>query len=350
MCRVTRLLVWAGLTTLITGSFSVLSAQQYRLKTEIHVGGDGGWDFLAADETTRRVYIPHGMKVFVIDADKNTLVQEITDTANAGGIAVASEVGRIFTRHGGPQANLGIIDLKTGKTISKVDTDPGADYIMYEPGQREVWSFNGRGQSATVINAASGKVVATIPLGGTPEEAAADSKANRIYLNIVDKAIVVALDTKAHKIVSTWPIAPGSDATGMAIDVENHRLFIGCRNKLMVMMDSMNGKIIATVPIGEGVDATYYDPATHLAMSSSGGTPQNPVLPGIVTIAKEETPNKLTVVQMLKTADGARTMALDLKTHNIYLPRAKYEPLPDGSRERPKAIPGSFAVQVYVMN
>ncbi len=334
---------------LTAGALTSLSAQQYQLKTEIQIGGEGGWDFLVADASTRRVYVPHGMKVFVIDADKNTLVQEITDTANAGGIAVAAEVGRIYTRHGGQQSNLGIIDIKTGQTISKVDTDPGADYIMYEPGQKEVWSFNGRGKSANVIAAATGKVVATIPLDGTPEEAAADSKANRIYLNIVDKATVVALDAKAHRVVSTWSIAPGSDATGMAIDVEHHRLFIGCRNKLMVMMDSTNGKVIATVPIGEGVDATYYDPVTRFAISSSGGTPQNPAMPGVLTIAKEEAPDKLTIVQTIKTPDGARTMALDYKTHNIYLPHLKYEPRPEGSKDRPKIIPNTFAVEVYTM-
>jgi len=335
------------LTVLIAGGLTVASAQQYQLKTEIKIGGEGGWDFLVADSSTRRVYVPHGTKVYVIDSDKNTLVQEIMDTANAGGIAIAADVGRVYTRHGGQQSNLGIIDLKTGRTISKVDTDPGADYIMYEPGQKEVWSFNGRGKSATVIAAASGKVVATVPLDGTPEEAAADSKANRIYLNIVDKATVVVLDTKEHKVVSTWPIAPGSDATGMAIDVEHHRLFIGCRNKLMVMMDSTSGKVIGTVPIGEGVDATYFDPATQLAISSSGGTPQNPALPGVLTIAKEGSPDKLTVVQSIKTPDGARTMALDYKTHNIYLPHVKYEPLPAGSKERAKMIPDTFAVQVY---
>jgi DNA-binding beta-propeller fold protein YncE len=350
MRKVILLFIYVAMTIFITGSLDELAAQQYHLKTEIQVGGDGGWDFLVADTPNRRVYVPHGTKVYVIDADKNTVVQVIEDTANAGGIAVAPDFDRIFTRHGGQTSNLGIIDIKTGKTISHVTTDQGADYIMYKPRQTEVWFLNGRAQSATVINAASGKVVATVPLGGTPEEAAADPKANRIYLNIVDKGTVVALDTKAHKVVSTWPIAPGSDATGMGIDIEHHRLFIGCRNKLMIMMDSTNGKVLGSVPIGEGVDATYYDPETKLAISSSGGQPGKPVLPGSLTIAKEETPDKFTLVQVLKTVDGARTFAYDFKTHNIFLARAKYQPLPAGSNERPKVIPESFAIQVYSLN
>jgi len=216
---------------------------------------------------------------------------------------------------------------------------------LYEPGQKEIYLFNGRGKSATVIDANSGKVVATIPLGGKPEFAAADPKADRVYNNLEDKSQVVAIDTKEHTVVSTWPIAPGEEASGMAIDLAHHRLFLGCGNKLMVMMDSANGKVVGSVPIGDRVDANAFDPGTGLAFASCGD--------GTVTIAHEDSPDKLTVVQTLKTERGARTMALDPKTHKIYLASAKYEPMPEqpagGGRQRPKMIAGSFKILVYGM-
>ena len=163
-----------------------------------------------------------------------------------------------------------IADLKTLQTISKVDTGANPDAILFEPGQNEVYAFNGRGQSATVIDAKAGKVVATIPLGGKPEFAKADPEAGRVFDNLEDKSEVAAIDTKTHQVVTNWPIAPGEEASGMAIDVKNHRLFLGCGNKLMVMMDSTDGKVLASVPIGQGVDGSAFDPGTQLAFASCG--------------------------------------------------------------------------------
>ena len=201
--------------------------------------------------------------------------------------------------------------------------------------------FNGRGQSATVIDAKAGKVVATIPLGGKPEFAQADPKAGRVYDNLEDKSEVAAIDTKTHEVVNRWPIAPGEEASGMAIDVKNHRLFLGCGNKLMVMMDNTNGKVLASVPIGQGVDANAFDPGTQLAFASCGD--------GTTTIAKEETPDKLTVVQTLKTQRGSRTMTIDPTTHKIYLAAAKFEAPAEGER-RGRMVPGSFKILVYGMD
>jgi len=243
----------------------------------------------------------------------------------------------------GRENKASIVDLKTLQTLSKVDTGENPDGMLFEPAQQEAYVFNGRGQSATVIDVKSGKLVATIPLPGKPEFAAADSKAGRVYNNIEDKNELVAIDIKTHQVANTWPIAPGEEASGMAIDLAHHRLFIGCHNKLMEMIDSTNGKVLATVPIGEGVDANAFDPGTQLAFSSCGD--------GTVTIAHEDTPEKLTVVQTLKTERGARTMGLDPRTHRIYLASAKFEPQPEQSpgapRQRPKMIQGSFKILVY---
>jgi DNA-binding beta-propeller fold protein YncE len=315
----------------------------YHFLKEIAVGGEGGWDYLSVDETSRRLYVAHATKVVVLDLDKNEVVGEVADTPGVHGFAIAPDLQRGFSSHG-REAMAGIVDLKTLNMLSKVPTGQNPDAILYESGQKEVYAFNGRGNSATVFNAASGKVTATVALPGKPEFAVSDPEAGRVYNNIEDKNMVVALDTQTHEVVNTWPIAPGEGASGMAIDRAHHRLFLGCGNKLMVMMDSASGKVIASVPIGEGVDANAFDAATQLAFSSNGGD-------GTVTIAHEDTPEKLTVVQTLVTERGARTMTLDPRTHRIYLGAVKYEaqpsPTPGTPRSRPRAVPNSFRILVY---
>jgi DNA-binding beta-propeller fold protein YncE len=290
-------------------NISVPAAEYHSLK-EIPVGGAGGFDYLTVDSPARRLYVSHGTKVVVIDLEKDAVVGEIADTPGIHGIAIAPELQRGFTSNG-REAKASIFDPGTLKTLSKVETGPNPDSILYEPQQQEVYTFNGRGNNATVFEGKTGKVVATIPLSGKPEAAAADSSAGRVYCNIENKNEIAVIDSKTHQVLNSWPIAPGEEASGMALDGEHHRLFIGCHNKLMEMIDSTNGKVVATVPIGAGVDGNAFDPATQLAFSSNGE--------GTVTIAHEDSPDKLTVVQTLKTQPGARTVALDTKTHNIYL-------------------------------
>lgn len=298
---------------LIWNAAPVLAADgNYHFLKEIPVGGKAQWDYLKVDSEAHRLYLSHGTKVDVIDLDKGTVIGVIEDTPGVHGIALAHKLGRGFTSNG-QENKASIVDLKTLKTIMKVTTGANPDSILYESGQNEVYTFNGKGKSATVFDPESGKVIATIDLGGKPEFCTEDAQAGRIYVNIEDKNEVVAIESKTHKVVSRWPIAPGESASGMAIDTEHHRLFLGCDNKKMVMLDSATGKVVATVPIGAGVDANAFDPGTQLAFSSNGED-------GNTTIAREATPDKLTVVQTLKTVVGARTMALDPQTHNIYLP------------------------------
>jgi DNA-binding beta-propeller fold protein YncE len=316
----------------------------YKLLKEIPVGGEGGWDYLAVDQFARRVYVTHATKIVVIDIDKNEVIGEVADTLGVHGFAIAPKLERGFSSNG-QENKASIVDLKTLKTLSKVDTEANPDAILYNEAQEEVYTFNGRGNSATVFEAKTGKVVATIPLAGKPEFATVDLKAGRVYCNLEDKNEVAVIDAKTHKVVERWPIAPGEGASGMAIDGQHHRLFLGCGNKLMVMMDSTNGKVLASVPIGQGVDATKFDRGTQLAFSSCGD--------GTVTIAHEDSPDKLTVVQTLKTEPRARTMAADPRTHRLYLASAKFEAASEqpstGKRQRPKVIPGSFKVLVYGM-
>ena len=314
----------------------------YRLLKEIHIGGDGGWDYLSIDASARRLYVTHTSKIVVVDIDKDAVAGEISDTPGVHGFALAPELHRGFSSNG-REASASIVDLVTLKEISKVTTGENPDAILYDPSRSEVYTFNGHGHSATVFDAVSGKVTATIALPGTPEFAAADPEISRVYCNIEDRNEVVAIDTLTHRLVNTWSTAPGEEPAGMAIDSAHHRLFIGCHNKLVVMMDATNGNIIATAPIGLGVDANAFDPDTQLVFSSCGE--------GTVTIAHEDSPQSLTVVQTLATEHGARTMTLDPKSHRIYLAAARFEAqpaqAPGAPRQRPKIIPDSLKILVY---
>ena len=314
----------------------------YQLVKDIPIGGEGGWDYLNVDSAAKRLYVSHSTKVVVVDMAKDEIVGEIADTPGVHG-AIATVPGRVFSSNG-RENKASIVDAKTLQTIAKVDTEGNPDFIMFEPKQKEVYTFNGSGHSATVIDAESGKVVATIPLGGKPEAGVADPAAGRVYVNIEDKNTIAVIDVAKHAVAANWPIAPGEEAAGLAIDVKNHRLFIGAHNKLMVMMDSTSGKVVAQVPIGTGVDATWFDPSTGYAFSSCGD--------GTTTVAHEDSPDTLTVVQTLKTERGARTMALDPATHRIYLAAAKSEPpaADAAPNARPRMIPGSMHLLVYGLN
>jgi DNA-binding beta-propeller fold protein YncE len=336
-----------GTVALVLGMVSGSRAADgpYQFIKEIQIGGEGGWDYLNVDPESKRLYVSHSTKVVVLDMATDTVVGEIADTPGVHG-AVAAANGHVVTSNG-RENKASIVDAKTLQTIGKVETEGNPDFIMYEPKHKEVYTFNGSGKSATVIDA-SGKVVATIPLGGKPEAAVPDPGAGRVYVNVEDKNTIAVIDAAKHEVVATWPIAPGEEAAGLAIDTKSHRLFIGAHKgtpgPLMVMMDSSTGTVAGQVPIGTGVDATWFDPGTGYAFSSCGD--------GTVTVAHEDSPDRLTVVQTLKTPRFARTMAVDPSTHRIYLAAAKYEAPEPGApaNARPKQVPGSLHLVVYGIN
>jgi len=339
MQRIQRTAVAFALTCVCAIAFG---GEQYQFVKEIPIGGEGGWDILTVDPTANRLYLSHASKVVVVDLAKSTVIGEISDTPGVHAFVAVPELQRGFSSNG-KEAKSSVVDLKTLQTVSKTDTGANPDAIVYEPNHREVYVFNHTGNSCTVIDAKSASVVTTIQLGGSPEFAAVDEAAKRIYCNIEDKSEVAVIDSSKHQVVARWPLAPGEEPSGIALDARHHRLFAGCHNKMMVMLDTETGKVITTVPIGAGVDGCAFDETTQLAFASCGE--------GTTTIAKEETPEKLSVVQTLKTERGARTMALDPKTHRIYLPSAQFQPPPSpspgASPARPTIVPNTLKLFVY---
>jgi DNA-binding beta-propeller fold protein YncE len=304
-----------GLLIVVAAGGARAAEPHYKFLKQIQIGGGSGWDYLFAEPETQRLYVTHRTKVVVIDMAKQKVIGEITDTPGVHGFVAVPALKRGFSSNG-QENKVSVVDLETLKTLMKVPTGPNPDALLYEPKSGEVWTFNGRGQSATAFDAKTGKVVAeAIPLEGKPETGVADPEAGRIYVNLENKDAIAVIDVKEHKVVATWPIAPGASATGMAIDRGLHRLIVGCGNSKMLLVDSGNGKVVASVDCGQGVDAAAFDPETHLGFVSAGGS-------GTVTVAKVEA-DKLTVVQTLTTERGARTMTVDSKTHRIYLSNAK---------------------------
>ncbi|MGH8323692.1 MAG: YncE family protein, partial [Steroidobacteraceae bacterium] len=303
-------LLGAALTLLVAVAVAVAplpasaagSGPTYHFVKEIPIAGDTGWDYLSIDAKARRLYVTHGTHIVVLDLQTDTVVGDIADTPGVHGFAIAHELNRGFSSNGA-ESKVSIVALDSLATTAKVGTEEGPDAILYEPAHREVYAFNGRAHSMTVLSATSGQVVTSVKLPGKPEFAAADPASGRVFVNIEDRNEVVAIDTRTHEVVSQWPIAPGESASGMAFDPAQHRLFLGCENRLMVMMDSTTGRVITSVPIGSGVDANAFDEKLHLAFASNGA--------GSVTIARETGPAQLTVIQTLRTQPSARTMALD---------------------------------------
>jgi hypothetical protein len=328
-----------GLIALVA-TLALAAGPDYHLINTYNLGGDGGWDYLALDSPTRRLYISRAAHVMVVDADTGKLVADIPETSGVHGIALASELGRGFTSNGS-EGTVTIFDLTTLKAI-KVKAGDNPDAILYDSATKRVFAFNGRSHDVTAIDPTGGLVLRTIKLEGKPEFAVSDGK-GELFVNIQDKSQIDAIDPAKLEVKASWPLSPCQEPSGLAIDRNNRRLFVGCRNKMMAVVDADTGKVVATVPIGDGVDANAFDPGTGLAFASCGE--------GVLTVVHEDSPTRFSVVDNVPTQPGARTMALDEKTHNVYLVTAKFGPTPAPTAEDPHPrrtiLPESFVVLVY---
>jgi YVTN family beta-propeller protein len=285
------------------------SAADYQITKKIPIPGQGSWDYLTVDEGARRLYVSHGTQVEVLDVDSGAIVGSIPKTPGVHGIAVAPDLGRGFVSNG-QSSTVTIFDLKTLKPIADVPTGQKPDAIIFDPASSRVFAFNGGGNSATAIDAATGTVAGTVALGGGPEFAAADGN-GFVYDNLEDESQVVKIDSRKLTVEKRWPTAPCASPSSMAIDRANHRLFLGCRSKVMAVMNSDTGQVITTLPIGDHVDASAFDPATKLIFNSNGE--------GTITVIRQDSPDKYSVVETVKTLPRAKTMALDPKTHQLFL-------------------------------
>ena len=335
----------AGLVTLLV-SFAAPSRSGYKLIREIPLPQVTGWDYLSVDLEARRLYVASNGGAIVFDVDAEKIVGNVPDPPLKGGaglvhgVAVARDFNRGFLSHEVPPSVI-IFDLKSLAQIGVTPTDAGTDAVLYDPVSKRVFTFNGKKEGvhdASVIDAATGKAAGTIRLPGEPEFGVADG-AGHVYVNIASKSSLAQIDSKTLKVTATWPLAPCKEPSGLAIDAAHHRLFAGCDNKLMAMVDGDTGKVIGTVPIDDGVDANAFDPGTGYAFSSNGEG-------GSLTIAHEDSPDKLSLVENVKTSSGARTMAIDLKTHRVFLMAGKFgagrpKPSPDNPHGYPEIEKGT---------
>ncbi len=328
-----------SLVLILTAVALAAAGPGYKVVTTYKIGGDGGWDYLIADAAARRLYVSRATHVIVLDLDSGKTVGDIPDTPGVHGIALAPELGRGFVSNG-REGTVSIFDLKTLATLSKVKAGENPDAILYDPATRRVFTFNGRSQDSTAIDAAKGTVLGTIKLDGKPEFAASDGK-GEIFVNIEDKNELTTIDPSKLVVKSTWPLAPCESPSGLSMDRKNRRLFVGCE-KMMAVVNADTGKVLATPAIGDGVDATTFDDETGLAFASCGE--------GVLTVVREESPEKFSVAENVPTQAGARTMALDSKTHNVYLVTAKFGPPPAATADNPHPrraiLPDSFVVLV----
>jgi len=294
----------------------------YHVIKKLPVGEDGGWDYLSVDAEAKRIYITRGNRIMVVELETGKSIGTIEGINGAHGIALVPELNRGFATNG-KDGNVSIVDLKTLKVTEQVKAGEKPDAIIYDPASKRVFCFNNDGTTATAIDAATGKVAGTVELGGNPEFGVADGK-GKIFVNLEDKSEVAVFDTTKLEVSAHWPLKPGETPTGLALDVEHHRLFSGCRgSKTMVVLDSESGKVIASLPIGAGVDATAFDPESACAFSSNGD--------GTLTVVHADDANTYRVAEIVQTQPGARTMALEPKSHLIYLIAADQKSAREGA-------------------
>jgi DNA-binding beta-propeller fold protein YncE len=342
------------LTIALSAAYALASAPAggYHLLKKVSFGvapGSGAtseyFDYVVVDSAARRVYLSHKTEVIVADADSGEKVGTLTggDWKRVHGVALAPETGHGFITDG-DGAQIIMFDIKTLKVLKAIKGENDADWIMYDPASKRIFAFNGDSKSATVVDPVKGEVIKSIPLGGAPEQAVADGK-GMIYDNIESTNEVIAIDSNDLTIKSRFPVAPSGAPVSIAMDRKTRRLFIGGRNpKMLVMMNADTGKVIGeSFPIGDRVDANIFDAATDTVASATRE--------GLLHIFHEDSPDKLSVVETVKTEFGAKTMGLDTKTHNLYLTTSDFGPAPAPTEKQPNpqpvATPGTFRLLIY---
>ena len=316
-----------------------LSQSGYHLLKKTVIGGEGGWDYLSVDEQNRRLYISHGTKVEVLNADNHEKIGIVGGLQGVHGAIAVPSKGRGITTNG-RTGNLTIFDLATLKVVAEIPAGKNPDALLYDPFSDRVYVFNHSGGDVTVVDIGAAKVTGTVVIGGDGLEAGVSDGKGTIFVNLEDSHEIVSFDTKTLAVRNRWKLTPGEEPTGLAYDAAHHRLFSACHNELLIVLDSETGKVVGQVPIGKRVDGVVFDPFAQVAITSNGE--------GTITVVKEVSPDEFKVLETVKTAVGARTITLDPRTHHVFLSSADFgetpAPTTDNPRPRPKVVPGSFFV------
>src|SRR5580658_96561 len=322
-------------------SFTLLICSQYKLAAQgasgyqviktFHIASSGGWDYIAAGPGNNRIYVSHGTQVNILDEKMGDSVGYIPGTTGVHGIAFCSELNRGYTSNGRLNT-VTVFDLVTNQIITQIPAGENPDAIMYDAFSKKIITCNGRSKDLSVIDPQTNKVVATIPVGGKPETAVSDN-AGKIYVNIEDKNEISAINISTNTVEASWSIAPGDGPTGLAIDIKTKRLFAGC-DKLLIVLDATTGKVVDKLPIANGCDGVAFDNGLQYVFASCGE--------GKLSIIQESGADAFKVIDNVPTKRSARTIAIDEKTHEVFLPAADTENAAAG--ERPKVIPGTFQV------
>src|SRR5262245_58567246 len=328
-----RKLVLSAAAALVPVALAVVAATGYHVVGEVKIGGEGGWDYLTVDSAAHRLYVSHATHVVVVDIDTNKVVGDIPDTPGVHGIAIAPELNRGFISNGRGNT-VTVFDLKTLKPVGSAATGENPDSIRYDAVSGRVFAFNGRSKNATAIDAKAGAVAATIALPGKPEFSVADGK-GKVYVNIEDTNEIVEIDARKATVSKKYALTGCDGPSGLAIDAAHRRLFSVCSNRVMAVSDPDAGTVIATPAIGAGSDGAAFDPGTGYAFSSNGD--------GTLTVVQQVN-GKWEVAENIATERGARTVAVDEKTHKVYTPTAKTAPSQGGGRAT--FVPGTFKVLV----
>jgi DNA-binding beta-propeller fold protein YncE len=332
------------LAATLCGAFSaaaVAAGPGYALTSVVPLGGAGGWDYMAFDPGSAQLYIAHGTRVEVIDTVQLKHRGEIADTPGVHGVALAPELGRGFISAGGSQSVV-VFDLKSLARLSEVKvTGENPDAIVYDSATQRVFTFNGRGRNATVLDARTATVIGTIALDAKPEFAVADGHGH-VFVNLEDKNSLARLDSRDLTVQAVWPLSGCEEPSGLALNQAAGKLYSVCGNRVMVVTDARSGQLLGSAPIGEGADAAAYDADAQLAFASCGE--------GVLTAVAQSGAGAPAVAQSIATQRGARTMALDPKSHRVFLVTADYGPAPPATAEhphpRPAILPDTFRLLV----
>jgi len=305
----------------------------YHIVKKIVTGGTEGWDYITMDSDTRLAYIGRENHIDVVNVDSGKVVGKVEGLEGASGLQPVPEFGRGYATSG-DAGEVVIVDLKTLAKIGTVKAGKDPDSFTYDPVTKRVFVMNSSSANATAINAKDGTLAGTVVLGGQPEAALADGK-GKVYVNITDKDEIVEADAQTMKVTRRWPLAPGTGPSGLAMDRKNRRLFSACDNQKMVVVNADTGKVVATLRTGAGTDGAAFDPETMNAFAPAGGA-------GTLTIIHEDSPDSYKVLEEIDTQSGARTMALDMKTHNVLVVTARHG---HGATHN-MVLPDSFVVLV----